>query len=131
MRILVVDDEPDVEILFKQRFRREIQSGQWAFDFTDSGEATLSYLVMQDMSDLALILSDINMPGMNGLDLLRVVKYRYPHIKVMMLTANGDKHTRQKALDYGSDGFFIKPVDFSAVKEKIMGIGVEAWSGAK
>jgi CheY-like chemotaxis protein len=119
VKILLVDDEPDVEILFLQKFRKELKSGKLAIHFANSGEGALSFLDGQDATDLVLILSDINMPGMNGLDLLAIIKSKYVHIKVFMITTNGDSDTYHRAIEIGSDAFLTKPVDFNLVKEKI------------
>ena len=121
MKILVVDDEPDVRVLFEQRFRREIRSGEFHFSFAYSGEEALTFL-RDHPSEVVLILSDINMPGMSGLELLRHVKtdpLPPPPPRVMMLTAYGDAATQQQAEQLGADDFLTKPVDFSALREKL------------
>nr|WP_293845644.1 response regulator [uncultured Arsenicibacter sp.] len=120
MKILVVDDETDVKALFEQRFRREIRSGDISFAFAHSGEAALE--VLQDhVSEFVLILSDINMPGMSGLELLRRIRTTYPVAppKVMMLTAYGDDENYNQAMQYGANDFLTKPLDFSLLKEKL------------
>src|SRR5690349_6049414 len=121
MKILVVDDEPDVRTLFDQRFRREIRSGEFNFAYAYSGEEALTYL--QDSgSEVVLILSDINMPGMSGLELLRRIRQDRPNPPpplVMMLTAYGDAETRWQALELGANDFLTKPVDFAALKERL------------
>jgi CheY-like chemotaxis protein len=121
MKILVVDDEPDVRVLFEQRFRREIRSGQFQFSFAYSGEEALGFL-RDHPSEVVLILSDINMPGMSGLELLRHVKndpLPPPPPLVMMLTAYGDAATQQQAEQLGADDFLTKPVDFAALRNKL------------
>ncbi len=124
MKILVVDDEPDVRLLFEQRFRREIRSGEFAFSFAYSGEEALAFL-RDHPSEVVLILSDINMPGMSGLELLRHVKQDPlppPPPLVMMLTAYGDTETHNQAMQLGANDFLTKPVDFAALKVKLHAI---------
>jgi CheY-like chemotaxis protein len=124
MKILVVDDEPDVRLLFEQRFRREIRSGEFTFSFAYSGEEALTFL-RDHPSEVVLILSDINMPGMSGLELLRHVKQDPlppPPPLVMMLTAYGDTETHAQAMQLGANDFLTKPVDFTALKEKLHAI---------
>lgn len=120
MRILVVDDEHDIQPLFKQRFRREIKSGQIDFIFAYSGEEALTCME-QYKHEAVLILSDINMPGMSGLELLAHIKEKNhtPPPVVMMITAYGDAENYNKAMELGADDFLTKPVDFSELKEKI------------
>jgi len=120
MKILVVDDERDVQILFEQRFRREIREGQFSFVFAFSGEEALNYL--NDLNhEAVLILSDINMPGMTGLELLRQIKEKHysPPPVVMMITAYGDAENYSQAKSLGADDFLTKPVDFTVLKEKL------------
>ena len=123
MKILVVDDEKDIQPLFEQRFRREIRNKEIDFDFAFSGEEALIYLEQQN-SEAVLILSDINMPGMSGLDLLSQIKKEYnePPPVVMMITAYGDEENYKKAMRLGADDFLTKPVDFKSLKEKITNI---------
>jgi CheY-like chemotaxis protein len=120
MKILVVDDEKDVQILFEQRFRKEIKEGQINFVFAFSGEEALNYLDELN-HEAVLILSDINMPGMTGLELLRRIKEKYnsPPPVVMMITAYGDADNYNQAKALGADDFLTKPVDFTALKEKL------------
>ena len=120
MKILVVDDESDVQVLFEQRFRREIRSGTLSFSFAFSGEQALDYL-HEHHSEVVLILSDINMPGMSGLDLLGHVKeeFEMPPTTMMMITAYGDDDSHRKALELGANDFLSKPVDFAVLKEKL------------
>jgi two-component system, chemotaxis family, chemotaxis protein CheY len=120
MKVLVVDDEKDVQTLFEQRFRKEIKSGELVFDFAFSGEEALTYL-NQHEQEAVLILSDINMPGMSGLDLLEQIKKKYhkPPPIVMMITAYGDAENYNTAKQLGADDFLTKPVDFTALKEKL------------
>jgi CheY-like chemotaxis protein len=120
MKILVVDDEKDIQPLFEQRFRKEIRNGEIEFAFAHSGEAALQYLA-KNSSEAVLILSDINMPGMSGLDLLGKIKLEYsePPPVVMMITAYGDEENYKSAMELGADDFITKPVDFNTLKEKI------------
>ena len=119
MKVMVVDDEADVRLLFEQRFRREVRAGKIAFYFALSGEEALS-LLDQVVGEVALILSDINMPGMNGLDLLKAVKAKHQHLKVYMITAYGNAEYQQRAVAYGCDDYFIKPLDFGLLKTKLL-----------
>ena len=120
MKILVVDDEKDVQVLFEQRFRKEIRSGEMNFVFAFSGEDALVYL-NQHEHEAVLILSDINMPGMSGLELLSHIKQKYhkPPPVVMMITAYGDAENYNTARELGADDFLTKPVDFVVLKEKL------------
>ncbi|WP_162053217.1 response regulator [Pontibacter pamirensis] len=119
MKILVVDDEADVQPLFVQRFRKEIRSGELDFSFALSGEEAVTYME-QHPSEIVLILSDINMPGMSGIELLRQIRERYntPPPVIMMITAYSDKENYQQAMQYGADDFLTKPLDFNALKDK-------------
>jgi len=121
MKILVVDDETDTQILFQQRFRKMIKSGEIILDFVTSGEAALSYL-SQHKSEAVLILSDINMPGMSGLQLLEKIKQKFvtPPPVVMMITAYGDPENFKQAMELGADDFLTKPLDFTLLKEKLL-----------
>ena len=123
MKILVVDDETDVQTLFEQRFRKEIRDGVMKFVFAFSGEEALVYLEEHN-HEAVLILSDINMPGMSGLDLLKHIKHQHfqPPPVVMMITAYGDKENYNMAMKLGADDFLTKPVDFSVLKEKLKAI---------
>jgi CheY-like chemotaxis protein len=120
MKILVVDDEADVQSLFIQRFRKEIKSGEFNFSFALSGEEALGYLE-KNHSEIVLILSDINMPGMSGIELLSRIRQTYekPPPVVMMITAYGDEENRQQAMQNGADEFLTKPLDFTLLKEKL------------
>jgi CheY-like chemotaxis protein len=120
MKILVVDDEADVEPLFIQRFRKEIKSGEIEFNFAQSGEDAMSFLAVNH-SEVILILSDINMPGMSGLELLDKIRHTYekPPPVVMMITAYGDDENYQKSMELGANDFLTKPLDFNNLKEKL------------
>jgi CheY-like chemotaxis protein len=117
--ILVVDDEPDVADLFRQQFRRETRQGTYAMHFAYSGEEALDRLVGGIEPQLIVILSDINMPGMDGLALLREIKRRRPELPVMMVTAYGDEERRRLAEEYGAIEFITKPVDFDFLKGQL------------
>jgi CheY-like chemotaxis protein len=117
--ILVVDDEPDVADLFRQRFRREARQGTYVLHFAASGEEALGRLETEIQPELIVILSDINMPGMDGLELLREVKQRRPELPVMMVTAYGDDERRRRASDLGAVEFITKPVDFDLLKSQL------------
>jgi two-component system, chemotaxis family, chemotaxis protein CheY len=120
MKVLVVDDERDIQMLFEQRFRKEIRGGEVELAFAFSGEEALTYLNTHH-HEAVLILSDINMPGMSGLDLLKHIKQKYenPPPVVMMITAYGDAENYNKSMELGADDFLTKPLDFSVLKEKL------------
>jgi CheY-like chemotaxis protein len=120
MKILVVDDEKDMQTLFEQRFRKEIRDGIFQFVFAFSGEQAIAYL-NANLHEAVLILSDINMPGMSGLELLGHIKEKYskPPPVVMMITAYGDQDNYNTAMRLGADDFLTKPVDFTLLKEKL------------
>lgn len=120
MKILVVDDEHDIQLLFEQRFRKEIREHQMEFAFSFSGEEALDYL-RQHHHEAVLILSDINMPGMSGLELLKQIKLKYatPPPVVMIITAYGDEENYRQAMKLGADDFLTKPLDFTALKQKL------------
>ena len=119
MNIVIVDDERDVKALFEQRFRREVRQGLLQLHFAFSGEEALALLSHRGVADIVLILSDINMPGMNGLELLKVVKEQYPRLKVYMITAYDDADSRQRAVEYGCDDYLTKPIDFTVLRTRI------------
>ncbi len=119
IKMLIVDDERDVEMLFSQRFRKELRNGEVRLNFAFSGQEALHFLRTLDPFDLVLVLSDINMPVMTGLELLRTIRMEFPTLKVMMVTAYGDDNNYQTALSYGASDFVTKPVDFVTLKEKI------------
>lgn len=118
-RILLVDDEPDAEALFRQNFRREIRKNQYKFVYAQSGKEALEMLVSPVPPDVLLVLSDINMPGMSGLELLDEVKSRAPYLPVIMVTAYGDKNTETDAIKRGAMGLVSKPVDFGDLKNSM------------
>ena len=117
--ILVVDDEPDVEELFRQQFRRDLRAGRFTMDFAQSAKAALQRISEAESAALILILSDINMPGMNGLELLPKAKSARPDVPVIMITAYGDAETRRKALEGGAEALLTKPIDFATLRNEI------------
>jgi two-component system response regulator (stage 0 sporulation protein F) len=120
MKAMVVDDEKDVELLFRQYFRKEIQQKKIEFIFAFSGEDALQQLnAMSQPPEIMVILSDINMPGMNGLELLQAVKTNFPSIRVSMITAYSDQFY-EAAMRYGADSFHTKPLDFSILKQELL-----------
>ncbi len=119
IKIMIVDDEHDVELLFRQRFRKELQSGEFIFHFAFSGEDAMAYLRTLKPFDIILVLSDINMPGITGLELLKIIRSEFPTLKVVMVTAYGDENNFNRAMAAGASDFVTKPVDFASLKEKI------------
>jgi len=117
--ILVVDDEPDVEMLFRQHFRRDLRAERFAMEFAQSGDMALQRIADAAGVSLILILSDINMPGMSGLELLPKAKTMRPDVPIIMITAYGDADTKRKALEGGADALFTKPIDFDALRGEI------------
>ena len=122
LMILIVDDEQDVQWLFKQRFRKELKAGDIDLRFAFSGEQALEVLREGLATDVMLILSDINMPGMTGLELLKNVKDEYPDLPVHMITAYGDEKNYRTAMDYGADGYMTKPLDFEHLKSRVLAL---------
>jgi CheY-like chemotaxis protein len=118
--IMVVDDEPDVAELFRQRFRHETRQGTYVMHFAGSGEQALDLLASEVQPTLIVILSDINMPSMDGLQLLGEIKQRRPDMPVMMVTAYGDDERRRRAQELGAFEFITKPVDFDHLKEQLL-----------
>src|SRR5213595_940010 len=117
--ILVVDDESDVEDLFRQQFRRDLRAGRFTMDFARSGDGALQRISDAAGASLILILSDINMPGMSGLELLPKAKAARPDVPVIMITAYGDADTRRKALEGGAEGLLTKPIDFAVLRQEV------------
>lgn len=122
IRVMVVDDEHDVEPLFRQKFRKEIRDRAIDFHFAFSGEEALEYLNTATAADIVLILSDINMPGITGIELLRILKEKYPDLKVFMITAYDDKEKYEKSMLYGAEEYLTKPIDFEKLKREIFSI---------
>ena len=117
--ILVVDDEPDVETLFRQQFRRNLRAGRFHMEFAPTAPAALERAADIRDPSLVLILSDINMPGMSGLEMLPEVRAKRPDVPVIMITAYGDAETRRKAIERGAEGLLTKPIDFAALRQEI------------
>jgi CheY-like chemotaxis protein len=117
--ILVVDDEPDVEMLFRQHFRRDLRESRFTMQFDQFGETALQRIADAAGVSLILILSDINMPGMTGLELLPKAKAARPDVPVIMITAYGDAETKRTALESGADALFTKPIDFGMLRNEI------------
>ncbi len=118
-KILIVDDEKDVEMLFRQKFRKEIKSGAVEMVFAFSGQEALDLLEKDNPPEVMYVFSDINMPGMTGLELLDKVKARFPQINVSMISAYGDAENYNKAIESGAKEFFTKPIDFDSLKTEI------------
>ena len=117
--VLVVDDEPDVEALFRQQFRRDLRAQRFVMDFANSAADALTLVASTIEQSLILILSDINMPGMTGLEMLPRVKELRPDVPVIMITAYGDAETRRKAIERGAVGLLTKPIDFALLRQEI------------
>jgi len=122
MKILIVDDEKDVEMLFRQKFRKEIKRGEVEMVFAFSGQEALEILAKEKPPEVMYVFSDINMPGMTGLELLDQVKSRFPSINVSMISAYGDSDNYNKAKESGAKEFFTKPIDFNSLKQEIVGM---------
>ncbi|HEX4407616.1 MAG TPA: response regulator [Xanthobacteraceae bacterium] len=117
--ILVVDDEPDVEDLFRQQFRRDLRAGKFTMQFAQSAPAALDQMSAASDASLILILSDINMPGMSGLELLPKARQARPDVPIIMITAYGDAETKRKALEGGAEALLTKPIDFGLLRSEI------------
>jgi CheY-like chemotaxis protein len=117
--VLVVDDEPDVEVLFRQQFRRDLRAGRFTMEFATSAPAALQRVTDVEAASLILILSDINMPGMSGLDLLPKARAARPDVPIIMITAYGDAETKRKALAGGAEALLTKPIDFALLRNEI------------
>jgi CheY-like chemotaxis protein len=117
--ILVVDDEPDVELLFRQQFRHDLRAGRFTMDFAQSAGMALERIADAAAQSLILILSDINMPGMSGLELLPKAKALRPDVPIIMITAYGDAETKRKALENGAEALLTKPIDFGTLRSEI------------
>jgi CheY-like chemotaxis protein len=122
MKVMVVDDEQDVQSLFRQKFRKEIKQNQIKIDFAFSAQEALESLQNKQKNCFVLIIADINMPGMNGLELLRIVKERFPYLRVFIITAYDDDQKYQIAREYGADEYLTKPIEFDKLKEKILNL---------
>ena len=117
--ILVVDDEPDVEVLFRQQFRRDLREGRFTMEFAQSAQVHCNALATRETASLILILSDINMPGMSGLELLPKAKAARPDVPIIMITAYGDAETKRQALEKGAEALLTKPIDFEMLRSVI------------
>ena len=117
--VLLVDDETDVEALFRQHFRRDLRAQRFMMDFANSATDALARIASTIEQSLILILSDINMPGMTGLEMLPKVKEMRPNVPIIMITAYGDPETRRKAMASGATGLLTKPIDFTLLREEI------------
>jgi CheY-like chemotaxis protein len=119
LKLLVVDDESDVQFLFQQKFRKEIKSGEMQIKYALNGSSALELIESMENKTEYLILTDINMPGMNGIELLKKIKARYPELKVFVITAYGDEQNFNTAKSFGADDYFTKPLQFDLLKEKL------------
>ena len=117
--VLVVDDEPDVEALFRQQFRRDLRAQRFVMDFANSAAEALARIAGTIEQSLILILSDINMPGMTGLEMLPKARQMRPEVPIIMITAYGDPETRRKAIEGGATGLLTKPIDFAVLRDEI------------
>lgn len=117
--VLVVDDEPDVELLFRQQFRHDLRAGRFTMEFAQSGEVALRRIDDSQGVSLILILSDVNMPGMSGLELLPKAKAARPDVPIIMITAYGDAETKRKALEGGAEALLTKPIDFGMLRNEV------------
>lgn len=115
-QILVVDDESDMEVLFRQQFRRDLRAGRFELEFASSGSQALELIETSAGDDIILLLSDVNMPGMNGFELLSKSKAARPELPVIIITAYGDAETRRRSLASGAEGLLPKPIDFAALR---------------
>lgn len=122
MKILIVDDEKDVEMLFRQKFRKEVKNKEVELVFAFSGQEALQLLEKEIPPDVLYVFSDINMPGMTGLELLEKVRILFPQIKVSMISAYGDTENYNRAIQSGAKEFFTKPIDFDSLKNEIKGM---------
>ncbi len=122
VEVLVVDDEEDVTWLFKQRFRREIKAGRINMHFAHSGQRALDYLRQGGAASIVFVLSDINMPGMTGLEMLKTIKEEFADLSVHMITAYSDDKNFRTAMEFGADGFLNKPVDFDELRREVLGL---------
>lgn len=119
MKILIVDDERDMEALFRQKFRKEVKNCDLELDFAFSGREAMEILERKDPPDVIYVFSDINMPGMTGLELLEKIKVQFPNITVSMISAYGDSENYNKAINSGAKEFFTKPIDFESLRKEI------------
>lgn len=121
-RIIIVDNEPDTHYLFSKKFRKEIKNGQIEFIYFMSATEALSYLDSPENNFIDLVISDINLPILNGLEMLKIIKEKYPEIKVCMLTAHGYDENYKIAKEYGANDYLVKPINFEEIKQKILSL---------
>lgn len=119
---MIVDDEQDIQLLFRQKFRKELKQEQIKLYFAYSAEEAIAYLQNHHINCLSVILTDINMPGMNGLEMLKVIKDNYPDLKVIVVTAYDDENHYLTAKNYGADDYIVKPIEFEQLKNKILNL---------
>ena len=119
MKLIVVDDEKDIQLLFEQIFRKEIKSGKVQIYYSLDGKSALEFLDSLENHSGYLILSDINMPEMTGIELLKEIKNRYPSLRVIMITAYGDEYNYNLAKKFGAEAYFTKPLEFELLKDKL------------
>ena len=127
MKMVVVDDEKDVQLLFQQKFRKELRAGNVEMHFAFNAPDALQYVEGLENPEAYLVLSDINMPGMNGLELLKELKQRFPNLKVFMITAYGDEQNYSSAMQYGADDYFAKPIAFEQLKDRLANVTSNNW----
>ncbi len=125
MKMVVVDDEKDVQLLFQQKFRKELRAGHVEMHFAFNAQDALHYVESLENPETHLVLSDISMPGMNGLELLKELKRRFPGLKVFMITAYGDEQNYASAMQYGADDYFAKPIAFEQLKDRLANVKFE------
>jgi DNA-binding NtrC family response regulator len=123
MRLIVVDDERDIQLLFQQKFRKELRRGEIQIHYAFDGNSALELISGMENPESYLILTDINMPEMNGIELLKKIKERYPRLKVIMITAYGDEQNVSAAKQLGAEEYFIKPIEFDSLKAKLFILG--------
>ncbi len=123
MRLIVVDDERDIQLLFQQKFRKELKRGEIQIHYAFDGNSALELISGMENPESYLILTDINMPEMNGIELLKKIKALYPRLKVIMITAYGDEQNVSAAKKFGAEEYFIKPIEFDSLKAKLVMLG--------
>ncbi len=121
-KIMIVDNEPDTQYLFSKKFKKEVKAGKFEFIFAASAQEALSYLDSENHQTIDLIISDINLPGINGLEMLKIIKEKYPTINVCMLTAHGYDNHYKLAKEYGANDYLIKPINFAEIKDNFLNL---------
>ncbi|MDJ0556806.1 MAG: response regulator [Microcoleaceae cyanobacterium MO_207.B10] len=119
---MIVDNEPDTQYLFSKKFKKEVKAGKFEFIFAASAQEALSYLDSENHQTIDLIISDINLPGINGLEMLKIIKEKYPTINVCMLTAHGYDNHYKLAKEYGANDYLIKPINFAEIKDNFLNL---------